>query len=67
MRFFIIKIKLRFNFFIRFQVLLFKKVLFIICLLSAVSIFSSDLPDFQLKDQRNKVLNSKNLKGKMVF
>ncbi len=64
---FMIKRKLQFNPLIRFQILLFKNILFMICLLSTVSIFSSDLPDFQLKDQRNKVLNSKNLKGKMVF
>ncbi|EMO27661.1 hypothetical protein LEP1GSC170_3039 [Leptospira interrogans serovar Bataviae str. HAI135] len=54
-----IKRKLQFNPLIRFQILLFKNILFMICLLSTVSIFSSDLPDFQLKDQRNKVLNSK--------
>lgn len=64
---FMIKRKLQFNPLIRFQILLFKNILFMICLLSTVSIFSSNLPDFQLKDQRNKVLNSKNLKGKMVF
>ncbi|KON76090.1 Uncharacterized protein NV38_0003239, partial [Leptospira kirschneri serovar Mozdok] len=67
MEFFIIKRKLKFDPFIRFQILPFKNILFTIYLLSAVSVFPSDLPDFQLKDQKNKVLNSKNLKGKMVF
>ncbi|MBM9576797.1 hypothetical protein JWG45_06475 [Leptospira sp. 201903070] len=30
----------------------------------SISIFSSDLPDFQVRDQRGRKLNSKNLKGK---
>ncbi|ASV09149.1 hypothetical protein B2G50_10815 [Leptospira interrogans serovar Canicola] len=62
-----INLNLRFIFLIRFHVLLLMIVLLTICLLFAVSIFTSDLPDFQLKDQRNKVLNTKILKGKIVF
>lgn len=44
-----------------------KFVLLFAFLVVHLSIFASDLPEFQLKDQRGKILGSKNLKGKTVF
>ncbi|TGM08856.1 hypothetical protein EHQ76_02570 [Leptospira barantonii] len=52
---------------LRFTETSLKIVLTISFLIGNVSIFASDLPEFQLKDQRGKILSSKNLKGKTVI
>lgn len=63
----ILKGKLRISFLIRLGLTFFKMIFFLTFFLLAVSVFSSDLPHFQLKDQKGKILNSKTLKGKTVF
>ncbi|QDK21340.1 hypothetical protein [Leptospira weilii] len=63
----ILKEKLRIGFSIRLRVFSFKVFFFPAFLLLTVSVFSSDLPHFQLKDQKGKILNSRTLKDKTVF
>ncbi|WP_036040517.1 hypothetical protein [Leptospira alstonii] len=53
--------------FVRFETFSLKIIFLSIFLFLALPVFSTDLPDFQLKDQRGQVLNSKALKGKTVF
>nr|WP_322621617.1 hypothetical protein [Leptospira borgpetersenii] len=55
------------SFLIRLGLTFFKMIFFLTFFLLAVSVFSSDLPHFQLKDQKGKILNSRTLKGKTVF
>ncbi|EMY77385.1 hypothetical protein LEP1GSC060_2946 [Leptospira weilii serovar Ranarum str. ICFT] len=59
--------KLQIKPFFRFKTFSFRIIFLSIFLFPTFSVFSSDLPDFQLKDQRGQVLSSKTLKGKVVF
>ncbi|EMO45639.1 hypothetical protein [Leptospira santarosai] len=63
----ILKTKLKIDFLIRSETFSFRMIFFSTFFLLTVSVFSSDLPRFQLKDQKGKVLNSKTLKNKIVF
>ncbi|TGL66134.1 hypothetical protein EHQ67_17085 [Leptospira kmetyi] len=51
----------------RFAETFLKIALIISFLIGNAPIFATDLPEFQLKDQRGKILSSKTLKGKTVF
>ncbi|WP_061224858.1 hypothetical protein [Leptospira weilii] len=63
----VLKEKLRIGFLICLRVFPFRMFFFPTFLLLTISVFSSDLPHFQLKDQKGKILNSRTLKGKTVF
>ncbi|XDD52092.1 hypothetical protein AB3N59_00115 [Leptospira sp. WS92.C1] len=42
-------------------------VFLLLLLLVSFEVYATDFPEFQLRDQRGKILNSKKLKGKTVF